>query len=133
VTGLYSRDYFEARLDEEISRAIRHQLEVSVVRVALGEDMPEAGMFARVAQTIKSTLRRADIVARTDTHEIGAVLPHTGDSCAIVCQRLIDQLQNLQAELSRSFSFTIGAASYPDHRKKAALFEAAAPSPPIGG
>jgi RNA polymerase sigma factor (sigma-70 family) len=127
VTGLYSRDYFEARLEEELSRAVRHSLEVSVVRVALGDDMPEAGLFARVAQTVKSTMRRADIVARTDTREIGAVLPHTGESCATVTDRLYDQLQHLQTELSRGFSFTIGAASFPDHRKKSALFEAATP------
>jgi RNA polymerase sigma-B factor len=128
VTGLYSRDYFEARLEEEVNRATRHKLEVSVVRVALGEDLAEAGLFAKIAQTIKSTMRRADIVARTDTREIGAVLPHTGETCATVTDRLSNQLLHLQSELSRTFSFEIGAASFPVHRKSAALFQAATPN-----
>ena len=132
VTGLYSRDYFEARLEEELSRAVRHQLEVSVVRVSLGDDIAEAGLFARIAQTVKASMRRADIVARTDTREIGAVLPHTGESCATVTERLQNQLNHLRVEVSRAFSFEIGAASFPDYRKSAALFEAATPGATAG-
>lgn len=128
VTGLYSRDYFDARLDEELSRAARHQLEVSVVRVTVSDSIPEAALFARVAQTVKGSMRRADIVARTDTHEISAVLPHTGETCFAVTERLETRLRNLQSELPRSFSFLVGSASYPDYRKKAALYDAALPA-----
>jgi RNA polymerase sigma-B factor len=127
VTGLYSRDYFEARLDEELSRAVRHQLEVSIVRVRVGSDLPEASFFAKVAQTIKSSVRRADIVARTDTFEIAALLPHTGETCSAVTQRLNNRLAELQSEFQRPFSFAVGAASYPDHVKKTALYDAALP------
>ncbi len=128
VTGLYSRDYFDARLEEELSRAVRHQLDLSVVRVAVTDDLPEAELFARVAHAVKSTMRRADIVARTDTREISAVLPHTGESCATVMQRLSTQLNNLQTQLPRGFAFAIGTASFPDHRKRGALYDAAIPT-----
>ena len=105
---MYSRDYFDARLEEELSRAVRHQLDLSVVRVAVTDDLPEAELFARVARAVKSTMRRADIVARTDTREISAVLPHTGESCATVMQRLSTQLNSLQTQLPRGFTFAIG-------------------------
>lgn len=127
VTGLYSRDYFEARLDEEISRAVRHQLEVSVVRVLVGSDLPEASLFAKVAQTIKQSMRRADVVARTGTYEIAALLPHTGETREAVTRRLNNRLSELQSEFQRPFSFAVGAASYPDHVKRSALYDAARP------
>lgn len=127
VTGLYSRDYFEARLDEELSRAMRHQLEVSVVRVQVGSDLPEASYFARVAQTIKQSVRRADIVARTGTFEIAALLPHTGETRDAVTRRLSNRLEELQSEFQRPFSFAVGAASFPDYAKKSALYDAAQP------
>ncbi|MBV9852594.1 MAG: sigma-70 family RNA polymerase sigma factor, partial [Armatimonadetes bacterium] len=57
VTGLYTAEYFQARLDEEVSRALRHQLELSLIRVAVGEDTPEAALFVRIAQTIKGCMR----------------------------------------------------------------------------
>ena len=78
VTGLYTRPYFDARLDEELSRAKRHQLELSVIRVRVDADLPEAALFARLAQTVKDCMRRSDLVARYDSHELITLLPHTG-------------------------------------------------------
>jgi len=127
VTGLYSKNYFDARLDEELSRAIRHELQMSVIRVRLGDDIPEASLFVRAAQTVKQTVRKMDIVARTDTHEIAALLPHTGETKAVVIERLSHRLADLQSEFPHSFSFTVGSASYPGFRKKNEIFAAAAP------
>ncbi len=127
VTGLYSRSYFDARLDEELTRAIRHELQLSVVRVRLGSDLPEAHLFAQVGQTIKQSVRKMDIVARTNDFEISALLPHTGESRAAVLDRLYQRLNKLEAEFPHRFAYTIGAASYPEFRKKAEIFNAAEP------
>jgi RNA polymerase sigma-B factor len=127
TTGLYSKTYFDARLEEELSRAVRHNLDLTVVRVRLGEEIKEASLFVKVSQTIKSTLRRSDIVARTGDHEIAAVLPYTGASNSTVAERLTDQLVALQAEFPYPFTFALGTASFPPYRKKSTLEQAAEP------
>ncbi len=97
VTGLYTRPYFDARLDEELSRAKRHQLELSVIRVRVDDDLPEAALFARLAQTVKDCMRRSDLVARYDAHELIALLPHTGATRETVIARLHSRLRELAA------------------------------------
>lgn len=127
VTGLYTRGYFEARLDEELSRAKRHNLELSVIRVEVGEDLPEAALFAQVAQTVKDCMRRSDLVARADTREIAALLPHTGATRETVRRRLLDRLGALRSSLPHACTLTLGVASYPAHRQRQSLLQAAAP------
>jgi hypothetical protein len=68
-----------------------------------------------------------DIVARTDNFEISALLPHTGDSRAAVLERLNQRLSKLEAEFPHRFTYLIGSASYPEHRKKIEIFNAAEP------
>ncbi|MDQ2686480.1 MAG: sigma-70 family RNA polymerase sigma factor [Armatimonadota bacterium] len=127
VTGLYTRGYFEARLDEELSRAKRHNLELSVIRLEVGEDLPEAALFAQVAQTVKDCMRRSDLVARADTREIAALLPHTGATRETVRQRLLDRLGALCSSLPHACTLTLGVASYPAHRQRQSLLQAATP------
>ncbi len=127
VTGLYSKTYFDARLEEELSRAVRHNLDLTIVRVKVGEEIKEAAFFVKVSQAIKTTLRRSDIVARTGDHEISAVLPYTGSTRSNVAERLIDQLELLQSEMPHSFSFALGTASFPPYRKKTTIQDAAEP------
>jgi len=128
TTGLYSRDYFDARLEEEISRAVRHDLKLSVVRVKLEGDPPDNQLFTMVGQTIKNSVRKMDIVACTANDEIGALLPQTGDSGSAMLERLGQRLELLEAELPRRFSYTVGSASFPELRNRSELFEAAAPA-----
>jgi RNA polymerase sigma-B factor len=127
TTGLYSRDYFEARLEEELSRAMRHDLQLSVVRVRFSDDTPEETMFAKASQTIKTSVRKMDIVARIGQHEVAALLPHTGDGRNAVLKRLYERLGELETEMPKTFHYSMGAAAYPDFRKKTEIFDAAEP------
>ena len=127
VTGLYTRRYFDARLDEELSRARRHGLELSVIRVLIGGDLPEAALFAQAAQTVKDCTRKSDLVARVDNHEIAALLPHTGQMRDIVLGRLQSRLAEWKAALPHPCTILLGIASYPGHSRPAALLSAAAP------
>ncbi len=127
VTGLYTRRYFDSRLDEELSRAHRHGLELSVIRIAVSEDLREASLFVQVAQTVKNCTRRSDLVARAGEHEIAALLPHTGSSREIVMQRLHARLAEWKSALPQPCTISLGMASYPDHSRGAALLLAAAP------
>jgi RNA polymerase sigma factor (sigma-70 family) len=127
VTGLYTRQYFDERLDEELSRAKRHNLELSVLRLQVGDDLPEASLFVQVAHVVKNCMRRSDLVARADSHEIAALLPHTGSTREIVRTRLITRLTELQSTMPHRFTMTLGLASFPDHSRRQTLLQAAAP------
>lgn len=128
VTGLYTKTYFEARLDEELSRALRHHLELSLIRVSVGEDTPEAAVFVQIAQTVQGCMRRSDLLARADTREIAALLPYTGTTHEIVVRRLHDRLAALQRALPHTVTISVGSASFPTHRRRLDLFAAAAPT-----
>ena len=127
VTGLYTRPYFESRLDEELSRAVRHQLELTVIRVRVEGELPEAVLFAQIAQTVKDCMRRSDLVARYEERELIALLPHTGATRETVVGRLHTRLGALTAGFPHPCLVSLGRASYPAQRQRAALLTAAAP------
>jgi len=127
VTSLYTRPYFESRLDEELSRAVRHHLELSVIRVQVEGELPEAVLFARIAQTVKDCMRRSDLVARYEEHELIALLPHTGATRETVIGRLHSRLRELTAGFPHPCPIGLGRASYPAQRQRADLLMAAAP------
>ncbi len=131
VTGLYTNLYFEARLDEELSRALRHQLELSLIRVSVGEDTPEAALFVQIAQTVQGCMRRSDLLARAGTREIAALLPYTGATHDIVVGRLHERLSALRKTLPHPVTIHVGAAAFPAHRRRPDLLAAAAPTAPV--
>jgi len=128
VTGLYTRSYFDSRLDEELSRAMRHHLELSVIRVSVGDDLPQATLFAHFAQIVKDCMRRSDLVARYDTHELIALLPHTGATRETVIARLKSSLGEMTAAFPHPCTVSLGRSSYPAQPRRADLLMAASPN-----
>ena len=128
ATGLFTRSYFEARLEEELSRAKRHKLELSVVRVIVGRDAPTAAAIVQVADTVKASMRKSDLVARTGEYEIAAMLPHTGATREVARVRLAQRLAELKTKLPESTTFAVGTACYPEHSKSTTLMHAATPT-----
>lgn len=131
VTGLYTRSYFESRFDEELSRAKRHHLELSVIRVRVDEELPQAALFAGLAQTVKDCMRRSDLVARYDAQELIALLPHTGATRETVIARLQSRLKELVATFPHPCPISLGRASYPAQRLRSEMLTSAAPSEPV--
>ena len=127
VTGLWTRRYFDDRLDEELSRAKRHQLELSIIRVQVGAELSEAALFARIAETVKDCMRRSDLVARFEEHEFITLLPHTGATRETVVGRLQARLSDLVATFPHPCTFAVGRSSYPAQRQRADLIQAALP------
>ena len=127
VTSLYTRVYFDSRLDEELSRARRHHLELSVVRVRVEGPLPEAALFVQIAQTVKDCMRRSDLLARYEERELAALLPHTGATRETVIGRLHSRLGELTATFPHPCRIGLGRASYPAQRSAADLVAAAAP------
>ncbi len=127
VTNLYTRPYFDARLNEELSRARRHQLELTVIRLRVDSALPEAALFVRIAQTAKECMRRSDLVARFDDRELIALLPHTGATRETVVGRLHTQLGLLLAAFPHPCALSLGRASYPAQRSAEEVLAAAVP------
>ena len=128
VTSLYTRSYFDARLNEELSRASRHQLELTVIRLGVDGDLPEAALFVRIAQVAKECMRRSDLVARYDDRELIALLPHTGATRETVVGRLHTQLGALLPTFPHPCILQLGRASYPAQRTGLELLAAAVPN-----
>ena len=131
VTGLYTRPYFDARLNEEVSRARRHQLELTVIRLRVDGSLPEAALFVRIAEVAKECMRRSDLVARYDDRELAALLPHTGATRETVVRRLHTQLAALLELFPHPCALSLGRASYPAQRSALELLTAATPQEPV--
>ncbi len=128
VTDLYTRTYFDSRLDEELSRARRHHLELSVIRVRVDGALPEAALFAALAVAVKDCMRRSDLVARYAETELIALLPHTGATRETVIRRLHTRLSALTATFPHPCPLSLGRASYPACQSREALLSAATES-----
>ncbi len=101
LTRLYNRRYYENRLDEELSRASRTNVELSVLSVQLfgwqayvranGTLKTDEVMMA-IAEALKQTLRRVDIVTRYADDAFGVILPFTGEYASLIASRVEDAI-----------------------------------------
>ncbi|HIE51845.1 MAG TPA: sigma-70 family RNA polymerase sigma factor [Armatimonadetes bacterium] len=97
LTGLYNRRYILNRLDEEIARAIRYNLDISVCllqvdnlseyRNAYGQRDSERAISV-IADILRQSSRRIDRLGRYDEERFILVLPHTGPQASVLCERL---------------------------------------------
>lgn len=104
LTRLYNRRYFEDRLDEELLRGSRSSLAVALIFIQVnGLDtfirthgtLKGDEAVVEIAQTIRGTVRRVDIVTRHDVDTFALILPATGEKVSIVCDRLLKALASL--------------------------------------
>ncbi|MCC6483830.1 MAG: sigma-70 family RNA polymerase sigma factor [Armatimonadetes bacterium] len=131
ATELYSRAYFLARLEEELSRASRHGYPVAAMVLTM-EYMCDSGRgwtpmstderLFRIGQIIRSRVRKADIVARYNDHQIGLVLPHTGSAGARVCERIRDIVEQLNGEHAQELLTLRGTLTFVTYPEEASNF-----------
>lgn len=127
VTGVYTREHFDNRLSEEISRAQRYGQSVSICCIRLPEHLPTKTL-TEVAQTLQTRTRKADIVARTGEYEFSVIFPNTGTVADKVAMRLVEQLHGLVND-----SIHAASATFPDSGKNAQQLLAAAREATIPG
>ena len=140
ATGVYSRSYFEQRLDEEISRASRQgsKLAVMLIDVKLPDDAQKYLRMLRMddilyaaAQSMHERVRKMDVLGRFGHTSFALILPHTSSRASVVGERLQEVLSTIAIESGRTTEkikadACIGIARYPDQASNARTILSAA-------
>lgn len=124
VSGLFNRRYFQARLDEELQRAIRQMTPVALLMVDLDGFKSINDRFGHVAgdlviRDISEILRRSvrifDVCTRFGGEEFAVMMPGgTPESAGAIAERIrqrVEAYQRREADLSDlSVTASIGVA-----------------------
>lgn len=128
LTGLHNRKYLHERLDSEISRAKRYDTKLScllldidffkVVNDMYGYDWGDV-LLKKIAEMLKSYIRKEDILTRYGDEEFIVILPNTNEENAFLFaerfRRDIEKMEFIPAGEEEKHPITIsgGIASYP--------------------
>ncbi|PWK06629.1 diguanylate cyclase [Tumebacillus permanentifrigoris] len=123
LTGLYQRNYFQKRLNEEFTKIQRYGIDLSFLMIDLDDFSQVNNRFGHnegdrvlraVAQTLQRSVRNVDIVGRFGGEEMVVILPNTNGSAArIVAERILNNLRALPIEGNRyQITASIGVASF---------------------
>lgn len=127
VTQVWNRENFDSKLKEEIARARRTHLPVSLVRISIDQfseikkkmEAEKVDLLLRsIAGIVKNNSRINDVVGRLAEDELGLQLPHTGSvGAAIKAERLRRMIES--ADFSKVLEETLrvtvsmGVSEYP--------------------
>lgn len=117
LTGLYSRRFFMQRLEEEASRALRHQLPLCVAILDLDHfklvndtygHLTGDAVLSRFAELMLQGKRQSDVVGRYGGEEFCVLLPQTDlETGARVAERFRSQCEGDEHSDSRGVRFKI--------------------------
>jgi diguanylate cyclase (GGDEF)-like protein len=127
TTALLNRSHFMGRLSEEVARARRTQLPVSLVLIAIdqfGSMVTEFGadegqtVLKAFARILQNHSRVNDIIGRIGSDEFGLLLPHTDKKgAAIKAERLRRMIEAADfSKVIRSqprITISVGLSEYP--------------------
>ena len=125
-TGLYTIRYLKKRFDEELSRSLRHNLQLSLViaRIFPSSEKEGAGcppLAAKsAARVLGSSLRDIDLLGRSGEAEFCMVLPSTPvREGAFVAQRIRHALEkelggDIGPSSANGVTIGVGIASFPE-------------------
>jgi diguanylate cyclase (GGDEF)-like protein len=121
---IYNPSYFQRLLGIEIerSRRYRHHLGVAIVRLDQYESFLEQygteskKYLARVAETLKRTIRSSDIIARHERNSIVMLFPETDlEGTRNACEKLRNEVLKLKAARPDiQLTISCGVSGYPD-------------------
>jgi diguanylate cyclase (GGDEF)-like protein/putative nucleotidyltransferase with HDIG domain len=112
-TDLGNRRGFTESLENEVDRARRYELPVSVAVVAI-DGLTEDGPLKELGALVRKLVRTADTAARIAPDAIGLVLPHTdADGGLVFCERSRRAIAEGLAEAGLDASVSVGLACFP--------------------
>ncbi len=126
LTMLYNHNFFYTRLEEEFDRAVRYETPLSLIMMDV-DDFKRINdtyghrtgdtVLKEIANIIKKSVRKSDIVARYGGEEFVALLPHTPLSGAVEeaerIRKLIEE-HCYAGLLTESVTVSAGVVSYPE-------------------
>ncbi|MBC7531708.1 MAG: diguanylate cyclase [Oligoflexus sp.] len=139
LTGLYNHDYFQNMLAQELSQSQRQLRNLSLLLIDIdhfkkfndqwGHQVGDL-VLKKVAQSIRDTCRKSDVVARYGGEEMAVILPETSSEMAeLVAGRIRRNVESLaipHGENILKVTISLGLASLTDGlRDKEALIEKA--------
>ena len=108
LTGLYTRNYFNKRIQEEFAKVKRYGIDLSFLMIDLDDFRIVNNTFGHtegdrvlhtVAQTLRKSVRNIDIVGRFGGEELIVILPNTnGAGAKNVAERLLQNLRAIPVE-----------------------------------
>lgn len=120
LTGLLNRRYLEERLAEEIKRSNRHGFPMSFMMIDVDDfksyndnfSHPEGDKALQiVAQTLKETLRGADVAARYGGEEFSILLPQTtSEEAQTIAERIREKIESTEFP-KRKVTISVGIAT----------------------
>lgn len=141
LTGLYNYRYFHQRLEQELIRAKRYNLPLSLIFADLdffkdyndrfghlkGDDV-----LRKIAQLLQASVRKVDFVARYGGEEFALILPETDEGKAkIVSERIRESIENHYFPMEKrggehKLTISLGVVVYPhDGKTKLSLLKKA--------
>jgi diguanylate cyclase (GGDEF)-like protein len=150
LTGLYNRRFLKSRLEEELNRSIRQELNLTVLFIDLDFFKSYNDVCGHIAgdealkltaDIIRASLRDMDVVARYGGEEFCAVLPGTSKAEAmIVAERIRSEIESEkfpgESDIPlKRMTASLGVASFPEdgrsftdliHASDMALYQAKA-------
>jgi diguanylate cyclase (GGDEF)-like protein len=129
LTGLYNYRYFKEQLDQELSRAKRHNLKASVVMIDIdffkhyndNHGHPAGDVvLSIIAQLLRKNIRKIDIAARYGGEEFSLILAEADKQAAEVVANKIKKLaedypfQYEETQPNGRLTISMGVATYPE-------------------
>ncbi len=128
LTNLYNRRYFEERLNEEIDRSERHNLNLSLCIIDIDDfklfndtEGHPAGddILERFSRLVHESMRTIDVLARIGGEEFAVIMPQTdGDEAFSVAERLRNTVKHKLDRtwkkcLKDQMTISIGISTFP--------------------
>lgn len=129
LTNLLNRHFFQERLIEEIERAKRHHLPLSLIILDIdnfktindtyGHPAGDEALVL-IAQIISNTIRSIDVAARYGGEEFTIILPQTSKENAFdIAKRICDNINNTELMIDEynspiKSSVSLGLATFPN-------------------
>jgi two-component system cell cycle response regulator len=126
LTGVFNHSYFYTRLEDEFRRAERYGLPISCIMIDV-DNFKQINdnyghrkgdiVLKEVAQSIKRTIRKSDLVARYGGEEFAAILPHTdlagGVNEAERIRKMVESLVFEDISKEDYVTVSLGVATFP--------------------
>ena len=129
LTGIHNRRYFDERLDEEISRSLRQNRDLSCLFLDIDHFKQFNDIYGHhigdlvlqeIARLIKTQMRQSDVLARFGGEEFAVLLVQTDQHLAIeIAERIRHQIDSHKITLGNntnlSVTISIGCTTLDNH------------------